>query len=108
MQTDQEDTPHVPEQQDPHCPTLAIRDLVSTSSRDVGGFPFTDPQHPSINVATTMTIQLHAWNISDIHSAAEAFQSTLPHKPLDHSESLLWQCTSQVEDILYLEHHTTG
>ena len=40
---------------DPHCPTLATCNLVSTSPRDVGEFPFTDPQHPSITVATMRT-----------------------------------------------------
>ena len=40
---------------DPHCLTLTTCNLVSTSHRDVGGFPFTDPQHPSITVATTRT-----------------------------------------------------
>lgn len=36
-------------------------------------------------------IPLHTWKIYGTHSAAEAFQSTLPHRPLDLSESLLWQ-----------------
>ena len=53
--TSSREDPTRPMLADPHCPTLATCDLVSTSPRDVGGFPLTDPQHPSITVAATRT-----------------------------------------------------
>ena len=59
---------------DPHCPTRATCDLVYTSPRSVGRFPFTDPQHPSITVTTTRTnpsrsLQYTATHVDNIRDA---------------------------------------
>ena len=98
--TSSREVPMRPMQTDPHCPTLATCDLVSTS-RDVDGFPFTDPnihqllsQPQGLIHRDPSNLQLHTWTVSGTLSAAEAFWSMLPHVPLDLSESLLWQSTS--------------
>ena len=39
-------------------------------------------------------LQLHAWRVSGMPSATEAFRSTLPHVSVDPSESLLWRSMS--------------
>ena len=86
---------------DPHCPTRATCDLVYTSPRSVGRFPFTDPnihrllsQPRGLIHQDPSNIQLHTWTISGAHSPAEAFRSTLAHTLLYLSESLLWQSTT--------------
>ena len=40
------------------------------------------------------SLQLHAWRVSGMLSAAEAFQSTLPPGSVDPNEILLWHSTS--------------
>ena len=64
---------------DPHCSTLATCDLVSTSPRDVGGFPFTDSQHPLITVATTRT-KLRGENGAGLATHSEKIQQIQPNK----------------------------
>ena len=90
-----------PVRTDPHCPKLApaiwfplLLGMLVQSPLRIPNIPRLLSQPRGQIHRDPSNLQLHAWRVSGMPSAAEAFRSTFPPVSVDPSESLLWRSIS--------------